>query len=82
MQPKEIECLVSTDSIDFRPLIVFEGSPTTEEIQIENYFYELYKSEPKWRYLKIKAKNFGKLPKWHQGAGGEAYIFIDEITVK
>ena len=82
MQPKEIECLVSTDSIDFRPLIVFEGSPTTEEIQIENYFYELYKSEPKWRYLKIKAKNFGKLPKWHQGAGGEAYIFIDEITLK
>ena len=82
MQPKEIECLVSTDSIDFRPLIVFEGSPTTEEIRIENYFYELYKSEPKWRYLKIKAKNFGKLPKWHQGAGGEAYIFIDEITLK
>jgi hypothetical protein len=33
------------------------------------------------RYVKVKAKNFGKLPRWHLGAGGEAFIFIDEITV-
>jgi hypothetical protein len=34
------------------------------------------------RYIKIAAKNFGKLPEWHLGAGGDAYIFIDEIEVK
>jgi predicted alpha-1,2-mannosidase len=34
------------------------------------------------RYVKVKAKNYGKLPDWHMGAGGEAFIFIDEITVK
>jgi hypothetical protein len=33
------------------------------------------------RYVKVSAKNFGKLPNWHLGAGGEAFIFIDEITV-
>jgi hypothetical protein len=33
------------------------------------------------QYVKVKAKNFGKLPDWHMGAGGEAFIFIDEITV-
>lgn len=33
------------------------------------------------RYVKVKAKNYGKLPDWHMGAGGEAFIFIDEITV-
>ena len=33
------------------------------------------------RYVKVKAKNYGKLPDWHLGAGGEAFIFIDEITV-
>ena len=33
------------------------------------------------RYIKIKAKNYGKLPEWHMGAGGEAFIFIDEISV-
>jgi hypothetical protein len=29
----------------------------------------------------IKVKNYGKLPDWHMGAGGEAFIFVDEITV-
>jgi hypothetical protein len=33
------------------------------------------------RYVKVKAKNYGKLPDWHLGAGGDAFIFIDEITV-
>jgi hypothetical protein len=33
------------------------------------------------QYVKVKAKNFGKLPDWHMGAGGEAFIFIDEISV-
>ncbi|HXB11064.1 MAG TPA: GH92 family glycosyl hydrolase, partial [Bacteroidia bacterium] len=36
----------------------------------------------KIRYIKVFAKNYGKLPAWHIGAGGEAYIFIDEIMVK
>ena len=36
------------------------------------------------RYVKIIAKNYGKLPEWHQGFpfDGEAFIFIDEIEVK
>ena len=34
------------------------------------------------KYIKIKAYNYGKLPPWHQGAGGDAFIFIDEINVK
>jgi predicted alpha-1,2-mannosidase len=33
------------------------------------------------RYIKVKAKNYGTLPNWHLGAGGEAFIFIDEISV-
>lgn len=34
------------------------------------------------RYVKLFAKNFGPLPDWHPGAGGEAFIFIDEILIK
>ncbi|MBA3972055.1 MAG: hypothetical protein H0X46_07910, partial [Bacteroidetes bacterium] len=34
------------------------------------------------RYVKIKAYNFGKLPKGHQGEGDGAFIFIDEISVR
>jgi hypothetical protein len=34
------------------------------------------------RYIKIIAKNYGVLPAWHEGAGGLAHTFFDEITVK
>jgi hypothetical protein len=29
--------------------------------------------------LKIVAEQFGPLPAWHPGAGGESFIFVDEI---
>ncbi|MBK9400214.1 MAG: hypothetical protein IPN36_04950 [Bacteroidetes bacterium] len=36
----------------------------------------------KAKFIRVKAVNYGILPKWHQGAGYEAYIFCDEIEVK
>jgi hexosaminidase len=33
------------------------------------------------RYVKVTAKNYGKLPSWHLGAGGSAFIFADELAV-
>jgi predicted alpha-1,2-mannosidase len=34
------------------------------------------------RYIHLKAKNYGTLPPWHLGYGGEAWLFADEITIK
>ncbi len=34
------------------------------------------------RYLKIVARNPGKLPSWHQSAGRDSYLFADEIIVE
>jgi len=36
----------------------------------------------KYRYVKVIAKNYGKLPNWHPGKGENAFIFVDEIEVK
>lgn len=33
------------------------------------------------RYLKITAKNYGQCPDWHLGAGGESWLFADEIVI-
>lgn len=33
------------------------------------------------RYLQIEVKNFGKLPDWHQSAGQDAWLFLDEVGV-
>lgn len=39
-------------------------------------------SKKKYRYLKITAVNYGKLPDWHPGKGFDAFIFVDEIVVE
>jgi len=33
------------------------------------------------RYVKVKAKNVGTCPTWHPGAGGKAWIFVDELVI-
>lgn len=33
------------------------------------------------RFVKIIAKNYGTLPSWHEGVGGKAHSFFDEIIV-
>ena len=40
-------------------------------------------SGKKARYIKVQAKNFGDLPKWHLGAShnGKAWLFVDEIEI-
>jgi hypothetical protein len=34
------------------------------------------------RYIRVKAKNVGVCPEWHHGAGGKAWLFVDEIIVE
>ncbi len=34
------------------------------------------------RYVKVKAINHGPLPEWHPGAGGKAWLFVDEVVVE
>jgi predicted alpha-1,2-mannosidase len=34
------------------------------------------------RFVRIKAIQYGKLPAWHLGAGGDTHIFVDEILIK
>ena len=33
------------------------------------------------RYVRIRAENVSVCPEWHRGAGGKAWLFIDEIMI-
>jgi hexosaminidase len=35
----------------------------------------------KARYIKVRAKNPGVCPPWHEGAGEPCWLFADEIVV-
>jgi hypothetical protein len=81
--PKEVEYFVSNDGISFKSVGILNHNLAwnTEETFTKNFVYQLPK-KVKARYIKVVAKNFGVLPEGHQGAGGDAFIFVDEIEVR
>jgi len=94
--PTEVRFEYSLDGISFTPFVTDSNfiDPKDTKVQIQKFveersFVANEHNEPMtipqpttMRYIRVKAKNFGILPEWHQGAGGEAFIFIDEIWAK
>ncbi len=83
MMPAKIEIEISVDGKTFTPAgtIVNDVSDKDENAQVKD-FSLVHKKADQARYVRVKAFNYGKLPAWHQGAGGDAYIFIDEIRIR
>jgi len=81
LMPTKVEYYVSTDNVNFILVGTVENdiNPKETENKIKNF---ILSKEITAKFVKVKAYNFGKLPEWHQGFGGDAFIFIDEITIK
>jgi hypothetical protein len=83
--PTEVHCLGSIDGIDFTPIEQpkkLKAGLKSQDVNIKKlYFKQPIKN---YRYIKIIAKKFGKLPNWHLGSrhDGRSWIFVDEITVQ
>jgi hypothetical protein len=79
--PTHIEFEVSPDGVSFTKVadIKTEIGPEDMESKIRDYVQTI--SPVKARYVRVKAYNFGKIPAWHPGAGGDAFIFVDEIFI-
>ncbi len=83
LMPTKVEYYVSDDNVNFKLIKTIENTlaATYTDVQLLDFTYK--NAIPiSARYVKVKAYNFGKLPDWHQGSGGDAYIFIDEISVR
>jgi predicted alpha-1,2-mannosidase len=83
LMPTKVDYYSSLDNVNFTLIGTIENNldPKFDENKIQNFEYKS-PIEIKAKYIKVKAYNFGKLPEWHQGFGGDAFIFIDEITIK
>ena len=81
--PTSVTFYVSTDGKTFKEVGGWgnSGNWRTTENLIEDVTFNS-KKKIKARYVKVVAKNFGKLPEGHQGVGGDAFIFVDEISVR
>ncbi|WP_374551489.1 GH92 family glycosyl hydrolase [Flavobacterium sp.] len=84
MMPTKVEYYSSSDNINFTLIttVANDVDPKKDENTIKDFNFT--SSKPiNARYIKVKAYNFGKLPEWHLGFpyNGDAFIFIDEITI-
>lgn len=79
--PKDVSFSVSDDGISFKDVIKIQNtiSDSDYELSLQDLGSKVNTSG---RFVKVKATNFGKIPAWHLGAGGDAYIFIDEIIIE
>ena len=79
--PEFVEYAVSLDGKNYRVVAHLKHSVS------QRYPDELIKDFQfdgggiKVRYIRVKAKNIATCPDWHPGAGGKAWIFVDEIIV-
>lgn len=80
--PKEVEFYLSNDKNEFTKVatITHEFSQKLDGPFIHE-FSEQFKKQ-KGRYVKVLAKTIGLCPEWHYGAGGDAWVFVDEVVVK
>ncbi len=80
--PSYISIMSSKDSLHWE---VIKSVDSIGEIRkrgkfIRSLSFDSLKTDAK--YLKIFAKNYGKLPSWHEAAGAESWLFVDEIIVE
>ncbi len=78
--PKEVQFSISQNGKNWKQIIDIKNEVTplknAEVKQIGKKFKPV-----KAKYIKVVAKNIGKCPSWHPGAGGKAWIFVDEVKI-
>jgi hypothetical protein len=79
--PEVVTIEVSKRQYDFKTVGII-SNPLPERSD-EPIIHEFSRSNLRTngRYVKIKAQNRGICPPWHKGAGGKAWIFVDEVTI-
>ncbi len=80
--PDRVEFETSSDGVNFvKAAEIKPGfSPTDMTPTAREYVQKI--TPTRARYVRIRANNFGKIPSWHLGAGGDPWIFIDEVIIK
>jgi predicted alpha-1,2-mannosidase len=80
--PQWVEFSFSNDGATYSSSVKVENivSPKDEGTLLKEFGKSL--DNIKSRYIHVVAKNMGVCPDWHKGAGGKAWVFADEITIK
>ena len=79
---KDIDISVSADGVEYIPVYHEDFEVLTEEYPNGVHEHAFRFGATECRYVHIQSALEHVLPDWHPGAGNEAFVFIDEISVK
>lgn len=79
--PDRVEFEFSTDGMNFTRLAEIRPGFSQNEMNPVTRDFVQSVGRTKARYIRVRAHNLGKIPAWHPGAGGEPWIFVDEIII-
>lgn len=81
--PVQVEYETSLDGINFTSIGIVSNRDTPRNKKQETQEYSLLVTdEIQARFVRMKARNMGVCPEWHDAAGSKAWLFIDEFSVK
>ena len=80
--PVEVGFSISTDGINYKFAGKEAADPSLERAEDVIREYTVKFEKQMVRYIHVVAKNKKICPEWHLGAGGKAWIFADEVTVR
>lgn len=80
--PQLVEYALSSDGKKYHSINEISNtiSPKEEQPFIQPFNFQ-FMPNTKARFIKVKAKNLGKCPSWHEGSGENCWMFADEIVV-
>ncbi|HRE64012.1 MAG TPA: GH92 family glycosyl hydrolase [Ferruginibacter sp.] len=81
LYPAAIQVDISNDGKSFEPLFVrqYENNPENVPAIVKTIGQDVNTTT---KYVRIRLKNGGKLPAWHESAGFASHLFVDELIVK
>jgi len=80
--PVQVHLRISTDGKEYKDLAIIKNKLPDKTAETLRKELTWQGSPVRARYLKVQARNLGTCPEWHPGAGGKAWMFCDELTVK
>ncbi|NNE13794.1 MAG: family 20 glycosylhydrolase [Saprospiraceae bacterium] len=76
--PKKVEVFRSDDGKSFKSINEINNIGTLGKIANVS----ISTKDLKTKFLKVVAKNFGKIPQGKQGEGNQAWLFVDEVIIE
>ena len=80
--PASVEYSVSEDGVNYVQVGTLEYPPAASDEEPGIRVCEYVLHDVRARFVHVHARSVGVCPPWHQGAGGKAWTFCDEITVE